>query len=870
MTGEVLDRCRPQVQLYTEKLLGRDEKTAVSKFKTKVQSLFPVGFQNQSLELRDIEITDAGSEDDGAELEPEASKGGGNGEDKGEVKTDIASDSFKASVKLEWLCYGKIQGILYVQHRKSITLPLIKFPKLSASDTLNVNGIEKVLISQLGRQPGLRIEADEKSISVGFLRDNATMFQIHASCKTCTALCEGKEVELLQALMALGVTKSNIVKVLHNVKTVVFKDGGWCEVRFREFAKENENEDGRLSIFEAYGWRRNTRFGEDIVPIGAVENAVVVEDVVSYDKRIVLKAGERMMWDVERLGCGYVRIADAAAVTTMKLLKNVREAEGLNLVASLVASKLSLVDLELAGRSALNAITKRVDGAMLNCVTKRDLILIWEMLAKGKWFALRSAAKVRIARGVGDMIIDAVVRVLRYALSKGKIMFTFEALLDGRAATVVRGLQASVDRLFTTSGLCQFADQVNSLTELSQKVRFTYLGEGGVTTQTAESFMREVQPWHFGRLCPVGTPEGENVGLVTELTMYANIEDSGHLVTAYNKVRNGLISNQRVYISWFDSKRFLAVVQTRSLTLGKTLGRTPRLSGLSPRQRKSRIVDICLLHGAQMFSYAANLVPFLEHNDPTRAAMAANMQKQAVPLLTPQPPLVGTGMESAVMKATNHNIVADSNCIVVSMDANKVVVFDFRTKKLKMYEMPKTKCTNQNTCSRTRVVVKPRQILAAGDVIGECQSSAKGEMSLGVNLTVAFMCWGGLNYEDSVLLSEDVVARGDFLSFHFLEFKVNICNTEMGEERTTNDLPTISLKHRAHLPASGIVTVGTIVREGDVLVGKLCPTRQRSRFQRIWRADAAAEIHVSHDDSNEDSGDANKDADGGDANSGDA
>ncbi|MFP3039350.1 MAG: hypothetical protein ACKESB_01285, partial [Candidatus Hodgkinia cicadicola] len=195
-----------------------------------------------------------------------------------------------------------------------------------------------------------------------------------------------------------------------------------------------------------------------------------------------------------------------------------------------------------------------------------------------------------------------------------------------------------------------------------------------------------------------GTPEGQNVGLVTELAMYANIEDSGHLVTAYNKVRNGLISNQRVYINWFDSKGFLAVVQTGSLKLSKTFGKTLRLSGLSPRHRKSRTVDIYLPHGAQMFSHAVNLVPFLEHNDPTRAVMAANMQKQAVPLLTPQPPLVGTGMENAVMRATNQNIVAASSCAVVSMDANRVVVFECRTKVFKVYGMPETKCTNQNTC----------------------------------------------------------------------------------------------------------------------------------------------------------------------------
>lgn len=251
-------------------------------------------------------------------------------------------------------------------------MPLVKFPKLSAADMLNVNGVEKVLVSQLGRQPGLRIEADESSISISFLKDNATMFQIRADHKTCCALCEGREVELLRALMVLGVTKYNIIGVLHDVRTVVYTNGEWRELRFRGFADE-----GSADAFgEAYGWRRNTRFGEDVASVGIPKNAVVVEDVVSFDKRVVLRAGERMIWDVERLGCGCVKVADAEAVATIVFLNSVGGAGVAGFEASLVASRIGLVDLELAGRSALSAITKRVDGAMLSCVTKRDLILI--------------------------------------------------------------------------------------------------------------------------------------------------------------------------------------------------------------------------------------------------------------------------------------------------------------------------------------------------------------------------------------------------------------------------------------------------------------------------------------------------------------
>ncbi len=199
-----LSVCRPQIQLYTEKLLGcqNGSKANISKLKERLKALFPVKFQNQSLEFKDIEIDEAV-----------------------ETCPDLAVSDFKASVKLEWFCYGKVFGILYVQQRKSIVVPLVRFPKLLASDTLRINEIEKVLVSQLSRQPGIRIEADENSVDISFLKKNATMFQIKADRKMCYAICEGRKVELLRALMALGVTRSHILKVLHDVKTVAYTNG---------------------------------------------------------------------------------------------------------------------------------------------------------------------------------------------------------------------------------------------------------------------------------------------------------------------------------------------------------------------------------------------------------------------------------------------------------------------------------------------------------------------------------------------------------------------------------------------------------------------------------------------------------------------
>ncbi len=252
----LLRMCRPQVKLYTEKLLGcrNGSKANISKLKSKLQTLFPVKFENQSLEFRDIEIciadtngyTNRMDECDARTGDAEAVAGGDAEGDVGAVTARASSvaSNFEASIKLEWFCYGDMFGIPYVEQRANISVPLVRFPKLSADDTLSVNGIEKVLVSQLGRQPGIRIEADQNSIDISFLKKNTTMFRIKADREKCSALCEGREVELLQVLIALGVTKSHILRVLHDVKTMVYTNGEWCELRFAEHRAETETEAG--------------------------------------------------------------------------------------------------------------------------------------------------------------------------------------------------------------------------------------------------------------------------------------------------------------------------------------------------------------------------------------------------------------------------------------------------------------------------------------------------------------------------------------------------------------------------------------------------------------------------------------------------
>ncbi|MFP3039859.1 MAG: DNA-directed RNA polymerase subunit beta, partial [Candidatus Hodgkinia cicadicola] len=232
---------------------------------------------------------------------------------------------------------------------------------------------------------------------------------------------------------------------------------------------------------------------------------------------------------------------------------------------------------------------------------------------------------------------------------------------------------------------------------------------------------------------------------------------------------------------------------------------------------------MCILSPMQLFSPAVGLIPFLNHNDPTRALMAANMQKQAIPLSMPQFPLVGTGLECCIARSVCYDIVAQKAGIIISVDTIKIIVYEVIQNRYKVYLLPKFSKSNQGTCLKLKTIVYPYQIICQNEVLAECQSNDNCEISLGTNLLVTFMCWDGFNYEDSILISSTIINNGILDSFHMMDFEIKVVKTPLGIERLTNELKLISLKYYKYLPKNGIVTIGTLVREGDVLVGKLSP-----------------------------------------------
>ncbi len=427
-------------------------------------------------------------------------------------------------------------------------------------------------------------------------------------------------------------------------------------------------------------------------------------------------------------------------------------------------------------------------------------------------------SSLRVVKRCGDVILDLIGFELR---NVSKLKFSAVCEFESALAAAFRKPQAAINSLFASSELCQFAEQLNSLTELSHTLRLSYMGEGGVTSHTVAEGLRGVKRWHFGKVCPIDSPEGQNIGLVLAYAMYSSVSPSGLIRTAFCKVLNSKTSCQLCYLSCFGERSYSVAALGSSLVRPRVLGAT---RGKVFRIRLNK-VELRYVSPAQLFSPAVNLIPFLGHSDAARALMAANMLKQAVPLVAPMAPIVGTGLERDVMECCGHNLVAETSSVVVYADASKVVAYQFGLRKYKTYELESTRSTNQGTCFRHRVVVSPGQLLKPNDVVAECQSSLRSEVALGANLLVAFMSWGGHNYEDAVVLSEDVVARGLFQSLHTLELEVKVRKTPLGNEILTNKLfkSEASLANKHNLTALGLIRVGSTVSEGDVLVGKLTP-----------------------------------------------
>jgi len=438
----------------------------------------------------------------------------------------------------------------------------------------------------------------------------------------------------------------------------------------------------------------------------------------------------------------------------------------------------------------------------------------------------------RRVRSVGELVENqARIGVYRMERAIKEKMTTLDVesampqdLINAKPLTV------SLKDFFASSQLSQFMDQTNPLSEITHKRRVSALGPGGLTRERAGFEVRDVHPTHYGRICPIETPEGPNIGLINSLSTYAKINKYGFIESPYKKVKDGVVQDNVVYLSAMEETKFtIAQANTKLDKNGKIIEELVSCrQNLNFLLAKPDTIDYIDVSPKQLVSVAASLIPFLENDDANRALMGSNMMRQAVPLLKPESPLVGTGIESDVALDSGVTIVSKRDGIVDKIDGKRIVIkateeTDFSKSGVDIYNLQKFKRSNQNTCINQKPLVRVGDKVKSGDIIADGPSTKLGELALGKNVTVAFMPWQGYNFEDSILISERCVTDDVFTSVHIVEYEIMARDTKLGEEDITRDIPNVNEEALKNLDESGIVYIGAEVNAGDILVGKVTP-----------------------------------------------
>ena len=391
-----------------------------------------------------------------------------------------------------------------------------------------------------------------------------------------------------------------------------------------------------------------------------------------------------------------------------------------------------------------------------------------------------------------------------------------------------KSVSAVVKEFFGSSQLSQFMDQTNPLAEITHKRRLSAFGPGGLTRERAGFEVRDVHPTHYGRICPIETPEGPNIGLIASLATFARVNEYGFIETPYCELKEGEIVNNIKYYSALEEESHV-ILQSRAgfEQVPKDDFLTARVSGEYKTVQKNQATLMDVSPG-QLVSIAASLIPFLEHDDANRALMGSNMQRQAVPLVTSEAPLIGTGIEKLVAQDSGNSVVCKHNGFVKELDASRIVIRRVDKKgnpvdSVDIYDLIKYQRTNQNTCFNQKPIVKIGDQVQTGDVIADGLSMDMGELALGRNIMVAFTPWAGYNFEDSILISEKLIKKDIYTSIHIEEFECLARDTKLGREEITNDIPNVGEETLNNLDESGIIRIGADVRVGDILVGKVTP-----------------------------------------------
>ena len=510
-------------------------------------------------------------------------------------------------------------------------------------------------------------------------------------------------------------------------------------------------------------------------------------------------------------------------------------------------------DLSKVGRLKLNfkfSVEEPLDGQIL---TKRDILEVIRYLidlknGKGAIDDIDHLGNRRV-RAVGELLENqyriGLVRMER-AIKERMSLQEIETLMPHDLINA-KPVTAVIKEFFGSSQLSQFMDQTNPLSEVTHKRRLSALGPGGLTRERAGFEVRDVHPTHYGRICPIETPEGPNIGLIASLSTFARVNEFGFVETPYRKVEAGTVTSETSFYSALEEeKHTIAQANAEFDKKGKfTSELVSSRRGGEFVQARPEEVDLMDVSPNQLVSVAASMIPFLENDDANRALMGSNMQRQAVPLLRTQSPLVGTGLEAVVARDSGVTVIGRRDGVVEAVDASRIVVkADVAASmadvgsEVDIYNLVKYQRSNQNTCLNQKPIVRKGDRVKKGDVIADGPATETGELALGANVVVAFMPWQGYNFEDSILISERLLKEDVFTSIHIEEFECIARDTKLGKEEITRDIPNVGEEALKDLDESGIIRIGAEVKPGDVLVGKITPKgeTQLSPEEKLLRA----------------------------------
>ncbi len=763
-------------------------------------------------------------------------------------------------------------------------------PLMTMNGTFIVNGTERVIVSQMHRSPGVFFDHDKgKSHSSGKLLFAARVIPYRGSWLDIefdskdivhARIDRRRKLPVTSLLMALGMDGEEILSTFYNKLTYSRHGDHWrvpfAVERFKSLKATTDlvDADSGEVVVEA-GKKITARQARQLADKGLkairvteddLFGSYLAEDVVNYETgEIFLEAGDEIDEKSLKLlldtGADEIRVLDIDHVNVGGYIRNtltadknesrqdalfdiyrvMRPGEPPTIDTAEAMFKSLFFDAERYDLSAVGRVKMNMRLGLdapdtMRVLRKEDILQIVKTLVelrdgKGEIDDIDNLGNRRV-RSVGELMENQYrVGLLRMERAIKERMSSIDIdtvmpqdLINAKPAA------AAVREFFGSSQLSQFMDQTNPLSEITHKRRLSALGPGGLTRERAGFEVRDVHPTHYGRICPIETPEGPNIGLINSLATFARVNKYGFIESPYRKIVEGRLTDEVVYLSAMEeAKHYVAQANAELDREGRFVDEFVicRHAGevlMAPRDA----VDLMDVSPKQMVSVAAALIPFLENDDANRALMGSNMQRQAVPLVRAEAPFVGTGMEPIVARDSGAAIAARRAGIVDQVDATRIVLratgeLDPAKPGVDIYRLQKFQRSNQNTCINQRPLVRVGDRIEKGDIIADGPSTDLGDLALGRNALVAFMPWNGYNYEDSILLSERIVRDDVFTSIHIEEFEVMARDTKLGPEEITRDIPNVSEEALKNLDEAGIVYIGAEVQPGDILVGKITP-----------------------------------------------